>query len=234
MIQFYAPELSESLFLSPEESHHCVKVLRKRTGDIIYVTDGKGTRGECRIIIADTRGVKLELLSKTVVPKNWKNEISLAVAPTKNADRMAWLVEKATEIGLDRILFINCRNSERKNLNVERLRRNALSAMNQSLKAYLPKVEEMVRLEDILTMEGEKYFGYCDSEINRKEFVKTYESHRDVLIAIGPEGDFSKEEVMLMKDAGFTAVTFGAERLRTETAALYSVAAVHVIDDLNN
>ena len=232
MIQFYSPFLESTLTLGPEEAHHCVKVLRRKTGDIIYVTDGKGKRFECRLVQADTKHLQLEIINETFIPLNWKNNIVLAVAPTKNSDRMSWLVEKATEIGVNKIIFLNCRNSERKNLNVERLRRNAISAMNQSLKTHLPEIGEIVGLKTICDYPGEKYFGYCDSEIERKEFIKDYKGG-DVTILIGPEGDFDRDEVDLLISAGYMPVTFGDERLRTETAALYGVTATHIINQLN-
>lgn len=229
MIQFYAPDIAESKRLDGEESSHCIRVLRKKEGDTIFVTDGKGTRFECRIVKADPRGAELELLNMQTVIKSWSNKITLAVAPTKNADRMSWLVEKATEIGVDRICFIKCKNSERKNINIGRLRRNAISAMNQSLKTLLPEINEMTDIKSILKEDGEKYFGYCDSDSERSIFAKDFTPGTDVIIAIGPEGDFSEEEVKSLKSAGYKPVTFGDERLRTETAAIYSITAVHVI-----
>lgn len=234
MIQFYAPDIENTHSLSVEESLHCVRVLRKRSGDVIHVTDGRGTRYECRILEADTRDVKLEIVSRTEVAKNWDCRIILAVAPTKNADRMAWLVEKATEIGVDGIRFVSCRHSERKNVNTDRLRRNAISAMNQSLKARLPEIRE-VTFRDLIETDAEgRFFGYCDEKTERVEFVNEYVPGSDVVIAIGPEGDFSEEEVGSLREAGFKAVTLGKERLRTETAALYSVTAVHVINNMLN
>lgn len=232
MIQFYAPDIMVSPFLGPEEAAHCVKVLRKRPGDMIYVTDGKGFRYECRILEADTRSVRLEVLSGVEVPRSWTCRITLAVAPTKNADRMAWLVEKATEIGVDEIVFIACRHSERKVVNDARLRKNAISAMNQSLKTRLPLISAMIPLVSLAAMEGEKFFGFCDANTPRAEFAKEYRKGSDVVIAIGPEGDFDPEEVDMLTRAGFRAITFGDERLRTETAALYGVTAVHVINNM--
>lgn len=145
---------------------------------------------------------------------------------------MAWLVEKATEIGIDRILFVKTKNTERTKINVERLRRNAISAMNQSLKTWLPQIEELDGFEALFTLEGENFFGYCDDETPRLVFVKELNPTKNINIAIGPEGDFSKEEVSALIENGYKAVTFGMERLRTETAALFAVTAVHVKQDL--
>lgn len=230
MIQFYAPEILKEPHLGPEEALHCMRVLRKRVGDTILVTDGKGQRYECEILKGDTRRVDLRILSTEEIPLSWDFNITLVIAPTKNADRMAWLVEKATEIGVNSIKFVKCRNSERKQINIERLKRNAVSAMNQSLKTFLPQLEELKDIDSIPDFVGQKYFGYCNAEIERKTFVKEY-SGGDVIILIGPEGDFSPEEVDNLQGSGFEAVTFGAERLRTETAALYGVTAIHVIND---
>lgn len=232
MIQFYSPDIKDTNTLGPEESLHCAKVLRKKRGDLIYVTDGKGTRYECRIISANSRSVEVEILSEEKIPKGWNFELTLAVAPTKNADRMAWLVEKATEIGVDRILFLQCRHSERKTVNIDRLRRNAISAMNQSLKTLLPAIEGMVSPRELTIAGGKGVFGYCDRETKRRAFTGVYKGEEDITIVIGPEGDFSKEEVELLTEKGFAAVTFGEERLRTETAALYGVTAAHVISEI--
>lgn len=231
MIQFYSPDIKESLSLGPEEAHHCVKVLRKKSGDHIFVTDGKGHRYECEIITADTRNLSLRVINEESVDKGWHHRFILAVAPTKNSDRMSWLVEKATEIGIDEICFVDCRYSERRHLNIERLKKNAISAMNQSLKVYLPEVKDMVPLKSIVNLPGEKYFGYCDSAFERKEFVNEYHGG-DVVIAIGPEGDFDAKEVSMLTEAGYLPVTFGTARLRTETAALYGLTAVHIINQL--
>lgn len=233
MIQFFSPEIKTSPVLGPQESLHCVRVLRKKVGDIIPVTDGNGSLYECKIIIADSKKVVFNIISEKKVPKNWPFQITLALAPTKNADRMSWLVEKSVEIGVDRICFFPSRFSERKNINVERLERVAISAMNQSLKCRLPKIEQLQRFDNLLNLEEDKYFGYCNETLPRLVFAQEYHPGNDVMIAIGPEGDFSKEEVDAMLNAGFKAVTFGNERLRTETAALYGVTAIHVLYDLN-
>lgn len=233
MIQFFSPEIKTSPVLGPQESLHCVRVLRKKVGDIIPVTDGKGSLYECEIIVADSRKVVFKILSENKIPKNWPFQITLALAPTKNADRMSWLVEKSIEIGVDRICFFPSRFSERKTINADRLERVAISAMNQSLKCRLPKIEQLQRFDSLLNVEGDKYFGYCNETLPRLVFAKEFRPGNDVMIAIGPEGDFSKEEVDAMLNAGFKAVTFGNERLRTETAALYGVTAIHVLYDLN-
>ena len=229
MIQFYSPTLPADPVLGEEESFHCAKVLRKRPDDIIRVTDGRGKAYECRIVKADPKRVEMEVLSELPLEEKTAGRITVAVAPTKNSDRMAWLVEKCVEIGVDRIIFVQCARSERKNVNVERLRRNAISAMNQSLKTRLPEVEGVVKLKDIMGLAGEKVFGYCSPEVERRDFVEVLKPDDDITLLIGPEGDFTPEEVTTLTKEGYVPVTFGDERLRTETAAIYAVSAVHIL-----
>lgn len=233
MIQFYDPHIESKGLLGPEESVHCVRVLRKKSGDEIFVTDGKGKRFRCIISEASTRGVKLDIIDREIIEKNWNFEITLAVAPTKNADRMSWLVEKATEIGVDRIVFLKCEHSERKAINIERLKRNAISAMNQSLKTVLPVLEGPETLHDFVSnlSNGGKYFGYCDEKEDRIRFVDAFVAESNTVLCIGPEGDFSPGEVLFLKQRGFLPVTFGDERLRTETAAIYGVCGIHILND---
>lgn len=235
MIQFYSPDIETTLSLPPEESLHCSRVLRKKEGDVIFVTDGKGNRFECEIMKADPRKTILRILSGIKEENHWPGRITLAVAPTKNIDRMSWLVEKAVEIGVDEIAFIDCVRNERHKLSVDRLKRVAVSAMKQSLKSTLPDINEMVSLKDFLKNNTGKngFFGYCDDKTERRNFSTAYTPGTDAIILIGPEGDFSPQEVSLLKETGFVPVTFGESRLRTETAALYGVNAVHVLNSLD-
>ena len=235
MIQFYSPDIENSLSLPPDESLHCSRVLRKKEGDEIIVVDGSGYSYRCAVTKADSRKTEVEIIEKVPVDKTWKNHIRLVVAPTKNADRMSWLVEKAVEIGVDEIVFVDCDRNERHKLSVDRLRRNAVSAMKQSLKARMPEITELVRLKDFISRnrEGEKYFGYCDEESEKVDFANSYSKGKDVTIVIGPEGDFSRDEVDSLKKAGYVPVTFGQSRLRTETAALFGLQAVHILNSLN-
>lgn len=234
MIQFYAPEIESTLTLPQPESLHCVKVLRKREGDEITVTDGRGTRFLCLLTMADPRGAMVEIIKREKVANHWPVRIELAVAPSKNIDRMEWFVEKAVEIGVNRIMMIKCQRSERKSVNIERLQKIAVSAMNQSLKTVLPEIVEMTDIKDLMMtrFEGQKFFGYCSDEVYRKEFIHEYRKDSDVLIMIGPEGDFSQDEVEYAIENGFMPVTFGKSRLRTETAALFAVQAVHILNSL--
>lgn len=235
MIRFYSPDIEDTLSLPETESAHCCRVLRLREGDKINVVDGKGNEFICTITDADHRSTSVEIVLKRSEPRHWDVEVTLAVAPTKNIDRMEWMLEKATEIGVDRIVFLKCARSERKEIKDERLRKILVSAMKQSMKATLPDFAGMMKFADFIATCGnaDKFMGYCSEAYPRKEFVKEYTPQRDAVILIGPEGDFSEEEVAEAVNAGFIPVTFGDTRLRTETAALYSLAALHTINQLD-
>lgn len=237
MIQYYAPGLPALAQLSPEESGHCVRVLRHKEGDIITCFDGRGKRYQCVITAADPRGVCLSVESATDVPCHWPCHITLAVAPTKNADRMEWLSEKAVEIGVNTLALLRCEHSERKILNPKRLERIMVSAAKQSLKTYVPELTEVTPLPEFLAAQaavgGYRYFGYCDPAVPRRLLAcetlaaMTADPSRPVCILIGPEGDFSPAEVRMALDAGFIPVSLGDSRLRTETAALSALQTLH-------
>lgn len=238
MIQFYVPGIEETTTLPQDESAHCCRVLRKRNGDSIYVIDGKGNRYLCTITDDNPKATVVSIEEKTTLPKHWQPRITLAVAPTKNADRMEWLVEKCVEMGVDRIVILRCDRSERKVLKTERLHKIMVSAMKQSLKTLLPELLEMMSmdtfLEEARSSGAQCFIAYCDEAVERKLFAKEYDGSSDVTILIGPEGDFSPAEVEKSLAAGFQPVSFGGSRLRTETAAIYSVAAVHTLIQLKD
>ncbi len=234
MIQFYAPEIETDPVLPEAESAHCVRVLRMKEGDTVYVTDGKGHRFECVITEAHPKRTRLEIVGVESPAPVIDCDITLAVAPSKNMDRMEWLVEKAVEIGVSRIVMLKCSRSERKVVKADRLRKIAISAMNQSLKTRLPEVTEMIPVGQWLKEmpEGQRFMGYCAPEIERREFVAECRPLTDTVILIGPEGDFTPEEVAKAMECGVVPVTFGRARLRTETAALFGVQGVHMINQL--
>lgn len=234
MIQFYSPDIKENGVLPETESAHCVRVLRMKYGDIISVVDGRGTVYECEITNPNPRHTEFRVISSERVKKSWTQRIILAVAPTKNIDRIEWLLEKAVEIGVDEIILLECARSERRRVNTDRLEKIMVSAMKQSLKATLPIFGGMVRFDEFMdNVDTEcRYVGYCDSTLPKENFAQVYPGNQDVTLLIGPEGDFSPEEIRGAMDKGFRAVTFGDERLRTETAALYGITAIHVIDRL--
>lgn len=234
MIQFFAPDIESTGILPAEDSLHCSRVLRHREGDLITVTDGKGHRFKCRIIAADPRATAVEIKSSEIINPHWGCRITLAVAPTKNMDRMEWMVEKAVEIGVDRIVPVLCEHSERKVLKTDRLRKIAVSAMKQSLKSTLPDISDLTPLDKFLreSAPGMKFMGYCDKEYPLLSLAREYRAAGDVTLLIGPEGDFSPEEVHLAVDNGFIPVTFGSSRLRTETAAVTALNIIHTLIQL--
>lgn len=231
MIRFYLPDIASSGLLPEEESRHCLRVLRKKTGDEIDAVDGKGFSYRLRIVNDDPRHGEAEIMEKMQEPNHWGGAIELAVAPTKNADRMEWLVEKATELGIDAFIPLLCEHSERKKINLLRLEKIAVSAMKQSLKAMLPEMRDMTPIRQFVAepFDGRKYICYCDDTTERTQILHDCRDGYDgpVRILIGPEGDFSAEEVSLALDNGYKPVTLGNSRLRTETAALIAVADVH-------
>ena len=234
MHRFFAPDIAATLALPEEESRHCVRVLRLLEGDEIEVIDGVGTLYRCRIAMAHAKHCSVEILSQQACPPHWGSKIMLAVAPTKNVDRMEWMAEKCTEIGIDRITPLLCRHSERKVLKTERLHKILVAAMKQSLKAQLPQLDELTPIEDFLAEESDaqRFIAYCDESLpreERKSLAQVYDPGRDAVVMIGPEGDFDPHEVEAAVKAGFMPVTLGESRLRTETAALMAVATMHVI-----
>lgn len=234
MIRFYAPDIKTDSILPEVESGHCCRVLRHRIGDEIEVIDGKGNLFRCVIEDANPKKTRVDILEETSLALHWTPKITLAVAPTKNIDRMEWLVEKSVEIGVNKIVFLNCKNSVRRMVKRERIEKILISSMKQSLKATLPELIEMIDIVDFLhqNVSDMKFVGYCDSSIERKEFVKEYDGRSDLTILIGPEGDFTSDEIRLAFERGYKPVTFGNTRLRTETAALYSLCATHTLINL--
>ncbi|MDE6697095.1 MAG: 16S rRNA (uracil(1498)-N(3))-methyltransferase [Muribaculaceae bacterium] len=232
MIQFFSPDIETTGVLPEAESGHCCRVLRMKEGDKIFVTDGKGHRFECVILDAHPKHTAVEILAMEEIKPWWGFRLELCVAPSKNMDRIEWLVEKAVEIGVDKIILMKCRRSERKNLRIDRLEKIALSAMNQSLKANRPEIVNQVAFKEIISddFSGFKCLGYCDDAFPLRSFAEEYKGG-DVRILIGPEGDFSPEEVEMAVKNGYMPVTFGGSRLRLETAALYAAVAAHVVGD---
>ena len=231
MHRFFAPDIENNLVLPEVESQHCVRVLRLKEGDEIEVIDGAGRLFRCAITLAHSKKCGIEILETIEETPHWGNKIIIGIAPTKNLDRMEWMSEKVAEMGVDRIIPLKCRFSERKELKTERLQKILVSAMKQSLKSTLPTLDEMTPVNNILKMpfDGDKFIAYCDDEVERKLLAHEYHPDRDTIILIGPEGDFSKEEVALAMDNGFVPVTLGDSRLRTETAATFACAMCHAL-----
>lgn len=235
MIQFFAPDIESSDTLPESDSQHAVRVLRMKTGDTIEVVDGKGHRFLCRLIDPHPKHAVVEVIERIDLPPVWSNKIIIGIAPTKHLDRMEWVVEKLTEIGVNRIVPLRCRHSERKELKRERLEKIAVSAMKQSLKATLPTIDEMTDFKRFVNCieTPQRFIAYCDDTIERRLFAKEYQANTDTTILIGPEGDFSAEEVCVAIDNGFCPVTLGNNRLRTETAAIVACDTCHIINQIN-
>jgi len=234
MIQFYAPDIETDPVLPEGESLHCVKVLRMQPGAQVEVIDGRGHAYTCRLTDASHKHALVQVLEKRLKPLPWTYELTLAVAPTKHLDRMEWLIEKLTEVGVNRFVPALCERSERRELKTERLEKIAVSAMKQSLKAVLPEVAPMTSVRRIIEecTAAQRFICYCDDSVERRSLAREITPGRDTLILIGPEGDFTAAEVALALNRGFLPVTLGNNRLRTETAALYAASAVHIINDL--
>ncbi len=234
---FYSPDITPSALctLDPEESRHAVRVLRMRQGDPIDVTDGRGALHHCTILEASEKGCVVQPLTSDLRPPT--SDLHLAVAPTKNPSRMEWLVEKAVEMGVGDITLLRCDRSERSFLKTERLQKLAVSAMKQSLRTLLPAIGEAVVLRDWLHSKFKiqnselKLIAHCEAGQPRTPLADLLKPGRPATILIGPEGDFSAEEIALALELGFRPVSLGPSRLRTETAALYAVAAFNLIND---
>lgn len=233
MIIFYAPEILDNSELPEEESGHAIRVLRHQEGDEIEVVDGKGFWYHCKIILAHPKHCQVEILSRKE-DNHWPYQVELVVAPTKNLDRMEWFLEKATEMGLDRFIPIKSRFSERKELKTERMKKIAISAMKQSLKATLPLIDEMTDIKKVIEepFNGQKFIAHCMDDQPRQLLSHLINKGEAVRILIGPEGDFSPEEVNLAINNNYIPISLGEQRLRTETAALASVHTIHVINEL--
>ena len=229
---FYTPELSGKTYtLDETESKHCVRVLRLDKGDEITLVDGRG--GFFTAEIADPNPKRCAVsVVKSEQKYGLRNfQVHVAIAPTKNMDRIEWFLEKATEIGINRVTPLLCRFSERKEIKHDRLEKVTISAMKQSLKAYLPQLDELTKFNDFIKQPfgGQKFIAHCEEQHREllKNLVKSGESY---LILIGPEGDFSTEEIEMAMSAGFLPVSIGDSRLRTETAG---VVACHTFNLLN-
>ena len=226
---FYNPDLDElttQIAFTKDESRHIVKVLRKSSGDQLQITNGKGWLFIAEISVADVKNCVAIILSKSFEPsRNYK--VHLAVAPTKMNERYEWFLEKATEIGVDTITPIICDHSERKTIKADRFDKIIQSAMKQSLHYYMPELREAISLRDFIAQpfSGQKFIAHCE-ETKRTSLKNALQPNADVLILIGPEGDFSSDEITLAIAEGFKPVTLGHTRLRTETAA---VVACHSI-----
>ena len=228
---FYSSGIRHLQQLPEQESLHCTKVLRMKEGDQLTVTDGKGFFFLCTLIQAHPKHCIVSIDSEVAQPKTWNFNLHIAFAPTKNIDRMEWFAEKATESGIDRFTPLLCRFSERKELKTERLEKIVVSAMKQSQQAVMPIIDEMNPFHLFVEkpFAGRKFIAHCHPS-PKTALAKTYQKGEDALILIGPEGDFSEEEIQKAVSLGFEPVSLGENRLRTETACLVACHTLHVLN----
>jgi len=210
----------KTIVLEGEESRHCFKVLRKKNGDLIRLTDGAGTYGVGRIINIDKHRCQLETIEKQFIEQD-PFHVHIAIAPVKNQDRMEWFVEKATEIGIHEISFISCDYSERKTLNTQRLIKKAISAIKQSGRYYLPKINNPDTFNNwIGNNKADEMFAAHPDEQNNLLLNQAAIPGNSYILLIGPEGGFSSEEIHTMKQKGYRFISLGRNVLRTETAGI--------------
>ena len=219
---FYCPDITGTKYILPEEeSKHCIRVLRLKPGDEIHITDGRGNMHLCRITRDHPKQCEAEVVSTVNKASRNANRLHIAIAPTKNLERLEWFLEKATEIGIDEVTPLLCEHAERTVIKPVRLEKVAAAAMKQSLKSWLPVIHPATVFESVISKEipGQKFIAYC--ETGEEHLLKTHiRPDLDTIILIGPEGDFSPAEVESAIRCGFTPVSLGPNRLRTETAGV--------------
>ena len=227
MATFYAPEIEKTLTLPEEESMHCARVLRLQAGDSVEVIDGVGGLFHCEIVTPHPKHTEVRIVEREYA-KPPVCKVHIAIAPTKNIDRSEWMVEKATEIGIAEITPLLCRFSERKNINTERLRKIAISTTKQSKHIYLPKVNDLTPIDTFIKNNNDevRFIAHC-YEQKKEELFRVCPRAGSVVVMVGPEGDFSTEEVETALAHGFRPVTLGESRLRTETAG---IVACHIVN----
>ncbi|HXU25674.1 MAG TPA: 16S rRNA (uracil(1498)-N(3))-methyltransferase [Bacteroidia bacterium] len=215
-----------TLLLSPEESKHCIRVLRHKNGDIINLIDGKGNFYEAEITDANPQKCVAQITRKKIPREPKPYRLHLAISPTKNADRIEWMLEKCTELGVDEFSFIICKRTEKTGVKTDRFKKIAESAIKQSIQAMMPVINEAQTFKDFITQHtntSSKYIAHCIEE--DKTGLKDAMLKVKSLILIGPEGDFTEDEIKLAIENKFQPLSLGNSRLRTETAALYAAAA---------
>lgn len=225
---FYCNDIKDKLYtLSKEESAHCVRVLRKKSGEKIDIIDGRGGLYEAVIIDDKASGCVVEIVGSQCEFGQLPYELHIAIAPTKNIDRLEWFLEKSSEIGISEVSLLLCDHSERKTVKQERVEKVVVSAVKQSLKAYVPKLNELVSFAEFMKQDfGDmpRFIAHCDPAFERVHLKKIVGDR--ALVLIGPEGDFSPKEIELALSKGFVSISLGSSRLRTETAALYATSIV--------
>lgn len=230
---FYVPDADQQQELPAAEAMHAMRVLRLKGGDELFLMDGVGNYYRAVVTIAATHNCYYDIVECLPQQPQWQGHIHLAIAPTKMLDRIEWMVEKATEVGVDEITFFHSKFSERKLLKTPRLEKIAISAMKQSHKAWKPVIHDIVSFKDFMAspVEGRNYIAHCYEEIPRVSLfteLQALDAIEPVTVLIGPEGDFSIDEVQMAIEAGYQSVHLGNSRLRTETAGLMAVTMMQL------
>ena len=252
---FYVPDAANQVELPAEEATHALRVLRQKGGDEIFLMDGEGSFFRAEVTAASSKRCLYEIKEEMPQQRAWKGHIHLAIAPTKMMERIEWMAEKATEIGFDELSFLNCQFSERKVVKTPRIDKIVISAVKQSHKAWKPVVNELVSFKEFIQTPrpGRKFICHCYEEVEKKDFFTEIsgilnEAHAapeysdeataasesptadaaDITVLVGPEGDFSIDEVRLALENGYESVSLGTSRLRTETAGLVAVHMAHI------
>ena len=233
---FYTPDINADTYtLSEEESKHAIRVLRLKNDDKIQLIDGSGGMYEVTIIDDDPKRCTVRVITKHTETGKRSFKLHIAIAPTKNIDRLEWFIEKATEIGIDEITLLDCEKSERTVVKLDRINKVAISAIKQSMKAYLPKINELTGFNKFIAtsneFKGQRFIAHCHSREVLPHIKTLYSKGKDALILIGPEGDFSEREVKLATENGFVEISLGQSRLRTETAALYACTTINILNE---
>ncbi len=222
---FYVPDAARSNELPAEEAAHASRVLRLESGDEVFLIDGAGCFFKAQLTLVTKGRCLYDIVERLPQEKTWNGRIAVAMAPTKVIDRVEWTLEKATEIGIDEFSLLNCAFSERRNVKLERLDKIVVAAVKQSRKAWKPLLNDLQPFENFVKQprKGAKYIAHCYAEIDKKDLygeLLQLNGDEEVTILIGPEGDFSIDEVRLAMSKGYVPVSLGQSRLRTETAAL--------------
>ena len=231
---FYTPDIQpqhKAFILSEDESKHAVRVLRLTAGQELHLVDGKGGFYTAVITDAHPKRTVLEIMDVSMAHEKRPYYLHIAIAPTKNIDRMEWFLEKATEVGVDEITPIICAHSERKEVKIDRLNKVIVAAMKQSLKTYLPTINQAVKFEDFIRGElpGKRFIAHC-ADGNKQHLSQALRPAESAVVLIGPEGDFSPAEIDAAVNGGFMPITFGNSRLRTETAALVGCVETYLLN----
>lgn len=234
---FYVPDAANQVELPAEEATHALRVLRLKGGDEIFLMDGEGSFFRAEVTAASSKRCLYEIKEEMPQQRAWKGHIHLAIAPTKMMERIEWMAEKATEIGFDELSFLNCQFSERKVVKTPRIDKIVISAVKQSHKAWKPVVNELVSFKEFIQTPrpGRKFICHCYEEVEKKDFFTEISGNQnadapdaDITVLVGPEGDFSIDEVRLALENGYESVSLGTSRLRTETAGLVAVHMAHI------